>query len=183
MNPGSCGGNSTRSIIARNGSRSLRPFYKHPLEMVVNSLIGSVLVYLLLVGLSPEADAVYTLCAALGEFFFHTNIRTPRWVGFVFQRPEMHRIHHQDRRHRNNYGDITWWDMMFSTYENPRHFQKTCGLAEIQERRLLDMLCSKTCFSAMMRSDDQPIRKSCTADTSCPRRLACRRQSIAYGWR
>lgn len=114
-------------------------FYKHPVEMVVNSVIGSVLVYLLL-GLSPEAGAIYTLCTALGEFFYHTNIRTPRWIGFVFQRPEMHRIHHQHRRHRNNYGDITWWDMLFGTYENPPAFDKTCGFEEAQERRLLDML-------------------------------------------
>jgi len=64
-------------------------FYKHPLEMVVNSLIGSVLVYALL-GLSLEAGAIYTLCTALGEFFYHTSVKTPRWVGWFFQRPEMH---------------------------------------------------------------------------------------------
>jgi len=68
-------------------------FYKHPLEMIVNSIIGSLFVYTVL-GLSLKAGAVYTLCTALGEFFYHTNIRTPRWVGYFFQRPEMHRIHH-----------------------------------------------------------------------------------------
>ena len=26
--------------------------------------------------------------------FYHTNVRTPRLMGYVFQRPEMHRIHH-----------------------------------------------------------------------------------------
>lgn len=41
-------------------------FYKHPGEMVVNSIIGSLLVYTLL-GLTPEAGAVYTACTALGE--------------------------------------------------------------------------------------------------------------------
>ena len=61
-------------------------FYKHPGEMVVNSLIGSALVYALL-GLSPEAGAVYTACTALGEFFYHTNVRTPQWVGWFFQQP------------------------------------------------------------------------------------------------
>ncbi|MBL8710754.1 MAG: sterol desaturase family protein [Rhodospirillaceae bacterium] len=114
-------------------------FYKHPLEMFVNSLIGSALVYTLL-GLTPEAGAIYTLCTALGEFFYHTSIRTPRWIGYVFQRPEMHRIHHQRGRHRNNYGDITWWDMLFGTYENPPAFEKTCGFTAAQERRIGDML-------------------------------------------
>ncbi len=114
-------------------------FYKHPLEMVVNSLIGSALVYCLL-GLSLEAGAVYTACTALGEFFYHTSIRTPRWVGYFFQRPEMHRIHHQYARHRNNYGDIPWWDMLFGTYENPREFHATCGFDNAKEQQLMQML-------------------------------------------
>ncbi|MFM2398337.1 MAG: hypothetical protein RL341_494 [Pseudomonadota bacterium] len=114
-------------------------FYKHPGEMVVNSIIGSLLVYTFL-GLSPEAGAIYTLCTALGEFFYHTNVKTPHWVGYVFQRPEMHRIHHQYGRHKNNYGDIVWWDMLFGTYENPREFTKTCGFDDEKEQRLADML-------------------------------------------
>lgn len=114
-------------------------FYKHPLEMVVNSIIGSLLVYTLL-GLSLEAGAIYTFFTAIGEFFYHTNVRTPRWVGFVFQRPEMHRIHHQYNRHKNNYGDITWWDMLFGTYENPKEWTKTCGFEPQKEEQLIDML-------------------------------------------
>ena len=117
-------------------------FYKHPGEMVVNSLVGSVLVYAVL-GLSLEAGSIYTLCTALGEFFYHTNVRTPRWVGFFFQRPEMHRIHHQYNRHKNNYGDITWWDMMFGTYENPREWKHTCGFDDASEQKLVAMLAYK----------------------------------------
>ncbi|MGO4814913.1 sterol desaturase family protein [Cupriavidus sp. 2MCAB6] len=114
-------------------------FYKHPGEMVVNSMIGSLLVYSLL-GLSPEAGAVYTLCTAAGEFFYHTNCRTPQWVGLIFQRPEMHRIHHESGRHKNNYGDITWWDMLFGTYENPRSWDGTCGFDDDREQQLGKML-------------------------------------------
>ena len=117
----------------------LTSFYKHPLEMTVNSIIGSLLVYTLL-GLSLEAGAIYTAFTALGEFFYHTSVRTPRWVGFVFQRPEMHRIHHQQGRHRNNYGDIVWWDMLFGTYENPKEFTATCGFDDAREQRLAEML-------------------------------------------
>ncbi|MDL5247276.1 sterol desaturase family protein [Leptospira weilii] len=47
-------------------------FYKHPFEMIVNSIIGSLLVYTIL-GLSVEAGAVYTFCTAIGEFFYHTR--------------------------------------------------------------------------------------------------------------
>lgn len=114
-------------------------FYKHPQEMIVNSLIGSVLVYSIL-GLSLQAGAVYTLFTALGEFFYHTNVRTPRWIGYIFQRPEMHRIHHEYGKHKNNYGDFVIWDMLFGTYENPRDWNGRCGFDEELELRLGDML-------------------------------------------
>ena len=107
--------------------------------MVVNSLIGGALVYTFL-GLSPEAGGVYTLCTALGEFFYHTSVKTPRWVGYIFQRPEMHRIHHEYNKHKNNYGDIVWWDMIFGTYENPKNFDATCGFDEAKELKLKEML-------------------------------------------
>lgn len=117
-------------------------FYKHPGEMIVNSLLGSVLVYTLL-GLSLEAGLTYTACTAIGEFFYHTNVRTPQWVGYFFQRPEMHRIHHQYGRHKNNYGDIVWWDMLFGTYENPKEWIHRCGFDDAREQRLLAMLIYK----------------------------------------
>lgn len=114
-------------------------FYKHPLEMTVNSVIGSLLVYTVL-GLNPEAGAIYTLCTALGEFFYHTNVKTPQWIGYIFQRPEMHRIHHEYEKHSHNYGDIVWWDMLFGTYRNPKEFRSTCGFDQEKELRLGDML-------------------------------------------
>ncbi|HEY6988031.1 MAG TPA: sterol desaturase family protein [Bryobacteraceae bacterium] len=114
-------------------------FYKHPLEMIANSIIGSVIVYTLL-GLNLEGGAVFTFCCAAGEFFYHTNVKTPRWIGYFFQRPEMHRIHHQYDRHKNNYGDITWWDMLFGTYENPKDFTSKCGFDPAREERLAPMI-------------------------------------------
>jgi sterol desaturase/sphingolipid hydroxylase (fatty acid hydroxylase superfamily) len=114
-------------------------FYKHPLEMLANSLINGALIYALL-GLSIEAGAVYVVLTACGEFFFHANIRTPHWIGYVYQRPEMHRIHHEQGVHRNNYGDIVWWDMLFGTYENPWNWEGRCGFDAADEERLGDML-------------------------------------------
>lgn len=114
-------------------------FYKHPLEMICNSIIGSLLIYTVL-GLSIEAGAIYTLFTALGEFFYHTNVKTPQWVGYIFQRPEMHRIHHQFEYHKNNYGDFVIWDMIFGTYENPKAWSDKCGFTTKRELRLKDML-------------------------------------------
>lgn len=117
-------------------------FYKHPQEMIVNSILGSLIVYSLL-GLDVKAAAIYTLCTALGEFFYHTNFKTPQWVGYIFQRPEMHRIHHQYGYHKNNYGDFVCWDMIFGTYENPKTWSGRCGFDEPLELRLKDMLLFK----------------------------------------
>ena len=52
----------------------------------------------------------------------------------------MHRIHHQSDRHRNNYGDIVWWDMLFGTWENPKEWTRTCGFTPEREERLGEML-------------------------------------------
>src|SRR5271169_1062188 len=107
--------------------------------MIANSIIGSLIVYTLL-GRSLQAGAVFTFCCAVGELFYHTNVKTPRLVGYFFQRPEMHRIHHEYDRHRNNYGDITWWDMLFGTYENPAEFHSGCGFDAEKEEQLVPML-------------------------------------------
>lgn len=125
-------------------------FYKHPGEMVLNSLLGSVLVYTLL-GLSLEGGAVYTACTAVGEFFYHTNVRTPRWIGLFFQRPEMHRIHHEYGRHRNNYGDLVLWDMLFGTYENPPTWDGRCGFDDEREQRLGAMLIYRDVYATPER--------------------------------
>lgn len=131
-------------------------FYKHPIEMIANSIIGSLLVYALL-GLSPTAGAYYTLFTALGEFFYHTNIRTPRWIGWFFQRPEMHRIHHEANRHKNNYGDITWWDMIFGTYENPKEWKGACGFDIDKELQLWDMIQLKDVHKKNKKSKTMSI--------------------------
>ncbi len=121
---------------------TITSFYKHPIEMIVNSILGSLIVYTLL-GLSLQAGAIYTAFTALGEFFYHMNVRTPQWVGYVFQRPEMHRIHHEHERHKNNYGDIVWWDMLFGTYANPRTWEGRCGFDPDKEEQLGAMLATR----------------------------------------
>jgi sterol desaturase/sphingolipid hydroxylase (fatty acid hydroxylase superfamily) len=52
----------------------------------------------------------------------------------------LHRIDHQLGLHRNNYGDIVWWDMLFGTYENPKEWNDRCGFEHDKEQLLLPML-------------------------------------------
>ncbi len=117
----------------------LTSFYKHPFEIVANSLLTSSIVYTLL-GAGLEAAAWNTLFSASAEFFYHLNMKTPVWVGYVIQRPEMHHVHHQRDRHSSNYGDLPLWDMLFGTYENPREFTAECGFDPALELELGAML-------------------------------------------
>jgi sterol desaturase/sphingolipid hydroxylase (fatty acid hydroxylase superfamily) len=118
---------------------TLTSFYKHPLEIALNSALSSAIIFVLL-GASVEAGAWYSLFAALGEFCYHMNVRTPRWFGWFLQRPEHHSIHHQLGVHHYNYGDITWWDRLFGTFAEADAFSPRCGYRGDRERRLAEML-------------------------------------------
>lgn len=118
---------------------TLTSFYKHPLEIALNSVLSSAILFPLL-GASVEAAGWYSLFAALGEFWYHANLRTPRWTGWFLQRPEHHSIHHQFGVHRFNYGDITWWDRLFGTFREAEDFAPRCGYHGERERRLAEML-------------------------------------------
>lgn len=114
-------------------------FYKHPVEIVVNGVLSSAILYLGL-GLTPAAAAGAVALSGLGELVYHWNVRTPYWMGFLFQRPESHCVHHQEGVHSFNYSDLPLWDMMFGTFRNPRRFDARCGLGPAGEHRLVDML-------------------------------------------
>jgi sterol desaturase/sphingolipid hydroxylase (fatty acid hydroxylase superfamily) len=116
----------------------LTAFYKHPVEIFFNAILSSAILYLLL-GLEPQAAGLAVGLTAVGELFYHWNVKTPYWVGFIFQRPESHCVHHQDGIHHYNYSDLPLWDMLFGTFRNPARWDGKCGLgdAELQLGRML----------------------------------------------
>ena len=116
-------------------------FYKHPLEIATNSVLSSAILYGL-VGLDSRAATYAVLLTGLGELFYHWNVATPHWVGYIFQRPESHCVHHQEGIHHYNYADLPLWDMLFGTFKNPRSFRGACGIGE-HERRLAEMLAGR----------------------------------------
>ena len=118
---------------------TITSFYKHPFEILVNGLLIGVINHLLF-GFDLEAAGYVTLYTGLGEFFYHMNIKTPHVIGYVFQRPEMHRIHHKRGYHYQNFSDLPLWDMLFGTYHNPETYQGPCGYKPERELRLLAML-------------------------------------------
>jgi len=114
-------------------------FYKHPLEIAVNGVLTSAVLYLL-VGLSPKAAAIAVLATGLAELFYHWNVPTPHWLGYIIQRPESHCVHHEESVHAYNYGDLPLWDMLFGTFKNPRSWEGRCGFGPENEARLAELL-------------------------------------------
>lgn len=117
-------------------------FYKHPLEILLNGILSSFILFTLL-GLSGVAAAGVVLITGLAELFYHWNIRTPYVLGFIFQRPESHRLHHKQNFHHKNYSDLPIWDILFGTFENPRAPVRKCGFGDQRELLLWEMLCFK----------------------------------------
>lgn len=113
-------------------------FYKHPFELIADSIICSAILYICL-GLTPASAANAVLLSALAELFYHWNIKTPYWLGYIFQRPESHCVHHQHGVHAYNYSDLPLWDMLFGTFNNPKEWDAQCGLGQ-EEHRFAEML-------------------------------------------
>ncbi|CAA6810365.1 MAG: Desaturase [uncultured Campylobacterales bacterium] len=122
---------------------TITSFYKHPLEILINSILIGAINYLLF-GLNIEAAAWSLLYTSIAEYFYHMNIRTPYVIGFFLQRPEMHRIHHKRGFHYNNFSDLPLWDMLFGTFDNPKIDSKhPCGFNTKSESNLFKMLIFK----------------------------------------
>jgi sterol desaturase/sphingolipid hydroxylase (fatty acid hydroxylase superfamily) len=123
----------------------LTSFYKHPVEIAADSIIASFFIYYVFGG-SALAGAWTSFFGATGEYFYHANIRTPHWVGWLIQRPEHHSVHHQLDVHKYNFGDLTIWDRLFGTFKEAPDFVERCGFPGTSEERLGDMLRFKDVY-------------------------------------
>jgi sterol desaturase/sphingolipid hydroxylase (fatty acid hydroxylase superfamily) len=120
----------------------LTSFYKHPLEIALNGVLSSTILYVL-VGLAPASVAMVITITGVAELIYHSNLRTPYWMGFLFQRPESHRLHHACGWHRQNYSDLPLWDWLFGTLNNPRTVPPECGFSARAERQLWRLICGQ----------------------------------------
>jgi len=111
----------------------------HPFEMVVQVLL-QLLVTVIVLGLDPLAAALVGVVAAFHGVFQHWNVRTPRWLGYIVQRPESHSRHHARDLHAGNYGDLPVFDMLFGTFHNPPDFSAEAGFYPGASARIVDML-------------------------------------------
>jgi sterol desaturase/sphingolipid hydroxylase (fatty acid hydroxylase superfamily) len=125
----------------------LTSFYKHPLEITINSFLTAAILFPLL-GCSLTGTFWYNFFAATGEFFYHGNYRSPRWLRYFIQTPELHSIHHQLDVHRFNFSDIPVWDRIFGTYRDTTEFMPRCGFPGRNEQRLGEMLVFRDVYDA-----------------------------------
>ena len=116
----------------------LTSFYAHPLDSAAAMLLSVISSYWVL-GASPAAAAVALGLTAAFDLFTHADIRTPRWLGYVLQRPEMHTVHHQHGHHAQNYG-LPLWDMLFGTWTNPAERAQKLGFDDDKSERVAEML-------------------------------------------
>lgn len=156
----------------------LTSFYKHPVEIFLNSILSASIVYALL-GCSVESGSWYTLFTASAEYFYHWNIRTPRWLGNIIQRPESHRIHHRFRHHTQNFADLPFLDMMFGTFANAMSSPKRCGYETWREDRFEDMLVFRNINGN--DADGRPPLHLLPTCMGCSKRWACQESREKYG--
>jgi sterol desaturase/sphingolipid hydroxylase (fatty acid hydroxylase superfamily) len=117
----------------------LTSFYKHPIEILCDAILSAVILYPLM-GCSLLGAFWYNFFAGTGEYFYHANVKTPPWLRFFIQTPELHSIHHQYDVHRHNFSDIPVWDRLFGTYRDTTQFVERCGFPMGAENKLIPML-------------------------------------------
>lgn len=113
--------------------------YTNPLEVAVSAAIF-VTVSTFVLGVTPVAAALAGYVGAFYSMFQHLNVDTPRWLGYVIERPESHCVHHARDAHHHNYSDLPLWDLAFGTFLNPERFDGAVGFEESASRRTGAML-------------------------------------------
>jgi len=117
-------------------------FYFHPLDVAGFAFLTSLSLVGIL-GLTANAAIAAALALTFCNFFQHANLRTPRWLGYVIQRPESHAVHHSRGLHAYNYSDLPLWDLLFGTWRNPARCDAPAGFHDGASHRLLDMLLGR----------------------------------------
>jgi sterol desaturase/sphingolipid hydroxylase (fatty acid hydroxylase superfamily) len=118
-------------------------YYMHPFDAAVFTTLSS-LVFFPLLGLGIDAAVVATFFLTFNAMFQHANVRTPRWLGYLIQRPESHNVHHGRGIHRYNYADLPLLDMAFGTFRNPERLDELAvGFYKGASSRIVDMLIGK----------------------------------------
>ena len=130
-------------------------FWFSPADMVGFTAIGSISL-VLVVGIGTEATTAILLTTHFLAIFQHMNLSTPRWLGFLVQRPESHSYHHGVGLHCHNYADLPLFDMLFGTFANPCNHLDT-GFYPGASERVLEMLMFKDIDQNNRKQEKPPL--------------------------
>lgn len=125
-------------------------FFFSPLDMIGWAVLSSIC-FSLITGLSPQAITATLLITNFLSIFQHANINTPRWIGYIVQRPESHSVHHARNIHSGNYSDLPLFDILFGTFSNPKKYIHEAGFYDGASGRIKDMLL----FKDVSKPDEQ----------------------------
>lgn len=117
-------------------------YFLSPLDVAIFTTLSS-LVFFPLLGLTLESGLAASAFVAFSAAFQHANVRTPRWLGYLVQRPESHAVHHERGIHRYNYSDLPLWDIVFGTFRNPATWEGEVGFHDGASRRIPEMLIAR----------------------------------------
>ncbi len=118
-----------------------------PWEVTLNiAMFQLVIVFLL--GLDPLSAAIVGYVAVFYGLFQHFNIRTPKWLGYLIQRPESHGVHHRRGFHAYNYSDLPLWDLLWGTFRNPKEYLGDVGFEGGAATRIAPMLVGRDANAA-----------------------------------
>ena len=134
-------------------------FWLSPMDMIGFTMTGSIGL-VVIAGVNVEAATAIMLITFFFAVFQHMNIRTPRWLGYIVQRPESHSYHHAVGLHRNNYADIPLYDLLFGTFSNPKYAMET-GFYPGASERITDMLLCRDIYN-----DDQQTTESASLEVA-----------------
>jgi sterol desaturase/sphingolipid hydroxylase (fatty acid hydroxylase superfamily) len=117
-------------------------FYFSLMDMIGFTFLTS-LAMVWLAGFSAQATIYAIYGATFLAIIQHSNIKTPQWAGYIFQRPESHSLHHAKGIHAFNYSDLPLFDIIFGTFRNPKEFAQETGFYNGASAKIGKMLLFK----------------------------------------
>ncbi len=117
-------------------------FYFSPMDMLGFTILTS-LAMVWVAGFTAYASIYAMYGATFLAVIQHANIKTPQWMGYIFQRPESHSLHHEKGTHAYNYSDLPLFDILFGSFRNPKYFSKETGFYPGASTKIVDMILFK----------------------------------------
>jgi sterol desaturase/sphingolipid hydroxylase (fatty acid hydroxylase superfamily) len=130
--------------------------YFHPFDVGLQTVLSTCVPGLL--GVSPDAAALVGMAGVALAVFQHLNVRTPRWLGYMVQRPESHSVHHERGVHAYNYGNLSFWDQFYGTFRNPNDFSQQAGFYDGASARVGAMLLGRDVARAPRSQLEHPAQ-------------------------